>query len=129
MGSATASIDIDINNVRAKIMNGGDMWWDRGLGSARYEVPKVLEGSGAKSVSSLFAASIWIGGIDNSGALRVAGQTYRQNGNDYYPGPLDNNGTTESDMCSKFDRFWKINYTDVKAFLESSSHVEASTPT
>ncbi len=29
--SATAQIDLDINNVRALIMNGGDMWWDRGF--------------------------------------------------------------------------------------------------
>ncbi len=25
---ATQSADLDINNVRTKILNGGDMWWD-----------------------------------------------------------------------------------------------------
>src|SRR5262245_44200958 len=32
---------LDINNVRAMVLNGGDMWWD--FSSARYEVPKVTD--------------------------------------------------------------------------------------
>ena len=35
---ASAQADLDINNVRARILNGGDMWWD--LSNARYEIPK-----------------------------------------------------------------------------------------
>src|SRR6185436_12656684 len=26
--AATSQIDLNINNVRARLMNGGDMWWD-----------------------------------------------------------------------------------------------------
>ena len=33
-----AQSDLSINNVRATILGGGDMWWD--LNTARYEVPK-----------------------------------------------------------------------------------------
>src|SRR4051812_17483710 len=78
---ATANIDLDINNVRARLMTGGDMWWDRGTATARYEVPK---GSGK---NSLFAGSVWVGGYDAQNALKVAAQTYRTKGNDYWPGP------------------------------------------
>src|ERR1044072_293487 len=80
---ATASIDLDINNVRAKLMTGGDMWWDIGIGEARYEIPK-----GTRK-NSLFAGSVWVGGYDPQKNLKVAAQTYRQTGNDYWPGPLD----------------------------------------
>src|ERR1051325_9408374 len=55
---ANATIDIDINNVRARLMTGGDMWWDIGTGEASYEIPK-----GSKK-SSLFAGSVWIGGFE-----------------------------------------------------------------
>src|SRR3954464_3407480 len=75
---ATAQTDLDINNVRATILNGGDMWWD--LISGQYEIPK---GSG---ITSLFAGSLWIGGIDGGGNLKVAAMTYRQGGNDFWPG-------------------------------------------
>lgn len=110
---AEASIDLDINNVRARLMTGGDMWWDNGTGEARYEIPK-----GSRK-NSLFAGSVWIGGKDENGVLKVAAQTYRQSGNDYWPGPLDANTAeiTEAD-CSEWDRFWKINKETINKFKE-----------
>lgn len=114
---AEAGIDLDINNVRAKLMTGGDMWWDIGTGEARYEVPK-----GSRK-NSLFAGSVWIGGIDQQGQLKVAAQTYRQDGNDYWPGPLntlDAPGTTTIDasVCSDWDKFWKVDKTTINKFRE-----------
>ena len=78
----TSQTELDINNVRTTILNAGDMWWD--LSNGRYEIPK---GSGKHS---MFAGALWIGGYDDNGQLKVAGQTYRQSGTDYWPGPLDN---------------------------------------
>ena len=37
---AKAVAFLDINNVRARVMTGGDMWWDQGTRLASYEVPK-----------------------------------------------------------------------------------------
>lgn len=109
---ATAAIDLDINNVRARLMTGGDMWWDQGTTEARYEVPK-----GTKK-NSLFAGSVWIGGIDDKGQLKVAAQTYRQSGNDYWPGPLDASANIDANTCNDWDRFWKINRSDILRFIE-----------
>jgi len=109
----SATIDLDINNVRARIMTGGDAWWDRAAGAARYEVPK------GGNANALFAGSIWIGGIDQStNTLRVAAQTYRTRGNDYWTGPLDefNGASVDFQTCSEWDRFWKINQADINAF-------------
>ncbi len=109
----TATIDLDINNVRARLMNGGDMWWDRALGTPRYEVPK-----GSKK-NSLFAGSLWLGGYENgSGELKVAAQTFRTGGNDYYSGPLDiaNGQSIDFQTCNDWDRFWKLNRADITAF-------------
>ncbi len=124
----TATIDLDINNVRAQIMNGGDMWWDRGLGVARYEVPKIDPPGSKPSVSSLFASSVWIGGIDASGNLRVAAQTYRQNGNDFWSGPLDNSAAVDNSTCNAFDRFWKVNLSDIETHLNNTNRTEGNTP-
>lgn len=113
----TANIDLDINNVRARLMTGGDMWWDRGTGTARYEVPK---GSGK---NSLFAGSIWVGGYDAQDALKVAAQMYRTRGNDYWPGPtqVDQNNVNlapDRTICSDWDQFWKIDRTTLTEFRE-----------
>ena len=109
---AQSTIDLDINNVRAKLMTGGDMWWDRGTGTASYEVPK-----GSKK-NSLFAGSCWIGGYDAQGQLKVAAQLYRGDGNDYWPGPLDASNNVEPTTCSDWDRFWKVNRSDINKFRE-----------
>lgn len=94
---------LDLNNVRTTIHSGGDMWWDLKQ-FARYEIPK---GSGKHS---LYLGSLWIGGTDINGQLKVAAQRYRNNGPDYYTGPLDTLGTAEIDAqtCKDFDKIWKI---------------------
>ena len=47
----SSSTSLELNNIRALIHTGGDMWWDL-QGNPRYEVPK---GSGKHS---LFAGAI-----------------------------------------------------------------------
>ncbi len=82
-GCAAASgfTELNIINVRCRINTGGDMWWDL-LDVARYFIPKnTLK-------TAMFSASLWIGGLDVNGQLKLAAQRYRGNGNDYWPGPL-----------------------------------------
>jgi hypothetical protein len=69
----TAQADLDINNVRTTILVGGDMWWD--LTSPKYEIPK------GSNKHSLYAGSLWIGGIDAGGQIKVAAQTYQSKWN------------------------------------------------
>ncbi len=113
---ATSSVNLDINNVRTLIHNGGDMWWDL-VGNPRYEIPKVDNPADARH--SLFAGAVWIGGKDKTGQLRLAAQTYRQSGNDYYPGPLRNDGTasTEKAICEKWDKHYVITKTEIAQFI------------
>jgi hypothetical protein len=106
---ASAQTDLDINNVRTTIYNGGDMWWDL-TNSPRYEIPK-----GSRAHSS-FASSLWIGGLDAGGQLKVAAQTYRQSGNDFFPGPLDNNASTDDDICNQFNKIYELSRKDVEDF-------------
>jgi hypothetical protein len=113
---AAGEIDLDINNVRTQMMTGGDMWWDNGLGAPKYEIPKVTK-AGDPSRHSQFAASCWIGGYDQQGQLKVAAQTYRQTGNDYWPGALDANGKISQDTCLLWDRFWKVDRSTINEFI------------
>jgi PKD repeat protein len=107
---ASAKADLDINNVRAAIMNSGDMWWD--LHDEGYEVPK---GSG---MHSLFAGALWIGALDAGNQLHVAAQTYRQTGNDYWPGPIDSvTHATDYNTCLAYDKIYKLNRSEVLNFI------------
>lgn len=101
----TAQSSIDIGGVDAGYLNGGDMFWD--FSNAHYEVPK---GSG---VHSIFAAAIWMSALDSNDELRVAAQTYRQSGSDFFSGPLCADGTILDDQCENFDRIWKVSQSDI----------------
>ncbi len=111
---STESTDLQINNVRARLWVGGDIWWNRSQG--RYIVPKPATGSGIDEVSSLYAGGVWLGGFDPSGNLKLAGSTYPNNGDpDFYPGPLDDDtGLTSADVCQQWDQFFKVLGTDIK---------------
>lgn len=114
--AATSSIDLDINNIRARLMNGGDMWWDL-VNNAKYEVPKSLPGQ-PENPSSLFAGAVWIGGVDAQGQLKVAAATYRQNGNDFFPGPLDENASVDQATCRQWDKHFEVLGSEIDSFLD-----------
>ncbi|NQT78004.1 MAG: T9SS type A sorting domain-containing protein [Bacteroidetes bacterium] len=105
---------LDINNVRARINSGGDMWWDLpgGIG-AQYFIPK------AGTATSLFSGSLWIGGLDINNQLKLAAVRYRQVGNDYWPGPLTIDGTASVDYetCSKYDKHFVMTRAEIDEYL------------
>lgn len=111
---STSQVELDVNNVRARLLGGGDMWWDL-ASNPKYEIPKVQAGSGQPSIHSLFAGALWIGGIDAGGQLKVAAQTYRQSGNDFWPGPLTDVGSTDAELCNAFDHHWMVTREDIDA--------------
>ena len=105
---ATSEIDLSVNNVRARLLGGGDMWWDFSRG--RYVVPKIEPGSGEQEVSSIFAGAIWLGGYDDGGNLKMAAQTYRNaSSNDFFSGPLDPVGGTDEEICNQWDKMFEVN--------------------
>jgi hypothetical protein len=90
---------LDINNVNTSV-GPGSMFWN--LVDARYEVPK------GSNKHSIFAHDLWIGGIDDGGQLRLAAQTYRQGGVDYWPGPVSDSIYHNDNDMGIWDRVWKI---------------------
>ncbi len=114
--NSESAIDQAINNVRARLLGGGDCWWD--LSNGRYVVPKVDPASGQPEVSSIFAGAVWLGGIDPGNNLKLACQDYRNLGeNDFWPGPISFAGTTESFTCADWDRHFRVTGEDIRRHL------------
>ncbi len=108
----STSAELNVNNVRALIHSGGDMWWDL-IQNARYEIPK---NSGRHS---LYVGNLWIGGTEaQTQTLKVAAQRYRTTGVDFWTGPLDTLGTAsiDAETCDLYDRLWKITRQEVEQF-------------
>jgi len=117
-----AEIDLDVNNVRARLQVGGDIFWN--FDDGRYIVPKRDPDSGIEEVSSIFAASVWLGGVspnETGGppSLRLACQDYRTtSGVDFFPGPLtDEEGATDAATCANWDRFFRVRGDSIRVHL------------
>ena len=108
----TAQTQLDINNVRATILNGGDTWMDLKSRKSAYEVPK---GSGLNSVSY---GSLWFSATDGGNQFKLAAQYYRSKGTDYIP------GSNVSD-CNTYNHIWKVSKAEVLAYLKDTSKATA----
>jgi hypothetical protein len=111
--------DLSINNVRARLLNAGDLWWD--LNTAHYEVPKGNQSSGTTYPNAIFAGSIWVSGIDQANNLKIAAQEYRTGGtsSDYFTGPLDATGNIASSQCNKWDRHFNVYGYEINALINA----------
>ncbi|MEN9638584.1 MAG: hypothetical protein RLZZ262_452, partial [Bacteroidota bacterium] len=98
---ATGLRDLEWNNIKALIETGGSLWQDRANSRSHYYAPKNGE------ISVLFAGALWMGGLSPDQQLKLAAIQYRYSGNDYWPGPLTNDGTAEVNeaTCEKYDKF------------------------
>ncbi|SFT69315.1 hypothetical protein SAMN05216474_1853 [Lishizhenia tianjinensis] len=130
--NSNARLFTDFNDVRALIEVGGSLWQNRTTGSASYEVPV---GSGNHVI---FSGSIWMGGTDVNGQLKLAAVKFRTQGNDFWGGPLsvtigsgnfDPNApvgddairdfgaaTIDPDVCIEYDKFFTIEKSEVIKF-------------
>jgi hypothetical protein len=113
---------LDVNNIKAGHMVHGDMWWDPATGAADVEYPK---GSGKHPT---FASALWMGGYDANGMLYVSAQTYRQDGNDYWPGPVDGTQAVSYSTSQDWAKIWKIDRSDLQTFFTTSPHTTTNTP-
>ncbi|MCH2213838.1 MAG: T9SS C-terminal target domain-containing protein [Flavobacteriales bacterium] len=107
---AQAQFEFAVNNVRTAAETAGNTWYDRGNGLPFYEVP---EGGGNHAI---FAGALWMGGTDPAGNLKLAAIRFRQVGNDFWPGPLTDDGaaTTFDETCEEYDRFFNMSRQDVE---------------
>ncbi len=101
---ALADAYLDIGNVRARILNNGNLFY-RGEPHV-YNVPK-----GSVS-NALFAGSLWIAGMVD-GTLRLAASTYGPY--EFWPGPLDEGGNPPAD-CAAYDRLYRVSKADVETY-------------
>lgn len=111
--NAQSQIDIHGNNIQARILNGGDLFTD--FANAQFfpnPDPNSLD-----NPATIFAAGLWMGGVDPGGNLKLAAVDYRSsNSHDYFPGPLYPDGTTDATHCANWDKHFRITGDEIAAF-------------
>jgi hypothetical protein len=113
---------IDVNKINASVLVHGDMWWDPDTYAPACNFPAASK----KSIG--FVGGIWMSGYDAASQLHIAAQTYRQNGSDWWPGPLDATDTLTYATSYAWAKIWKVNRSDINSFLGTSPHTATNTP-
>lgn len=116
---ASDRTELAYNNVRAIIENGGNMWQRRGGNSLpAYEIPRNMT-TPFGNASSIFAGGLWMGGMSSDNQLKLAAVLFRAQGNDFWPGPLNNtNASVEAETCLEYDKFWTTERSQVETFIQ-----------
>ncbi len=116
--TAVAVSEIVLNNVRARLENtGGSMWQDRPGTLAEYEVPRRSISTDPK-LTAIFAGALWMGGQDVNGQLKIAAVTFRGDGDDFWPGPLDLvTAEVTPKTCGDYDKFYGVSRAQVDQFV------------
>jgi hypothetical protein len=112
---------MSVNNVRARINTGGDMWQNFATAIAQYYIPANT------NKTSLYAGALWIAGVDKYGQLKLAAQRFRQEGVDFFPGPItiDKTASTDNITCAKWDKMFHVTKAEV---MEYRSYVNSENP-
>ncbi|MCD6010781.1 MAG: hypothetical protein K0Q79_643 [Flavipsychrobacter sp.] len=116
---------VNINKINAAVLVHGDMWWNPD--PTDYQ-PKCIFPNGSKKHLN-FTSALWMSGFDGTGQLHVAAQTYRINGNDFWPGPLNSSDTLTYATSAEWAKIWKVNRTDIQYFQSLVTHTTTNTPT
>ncbi len=117
-----AGIQLRANNIRARLSTNGYFFSE-----AQYIFPNPDPGQ--LPVSAIYTSSLWMGGLDRSGNIRLAAGLYPSIGFDYFAGPLDLNGLTEKEICDNWDRLFSVNGEVIKKhFSDIKSAQNAGTP-
>ena len=74
---AQSYAELDINNIRARFYSDGMISYDNG--QSQFEVPN---GDGTHT---MFAASLWMGGLNSGNNLCLAAVRFNQVGEDWWP--------------------------------------------
>lgn len=108
---------IDINEIKASTANDGTMFNGMdGLngfaGKPRFDIPNL------GCAKPMFSSGLWLGGMDASNNnLHMAAQTYKQNGSDFLPGPIDLVTHKYDTVASApYNRIWKVDRKEIEMF-------------
>ncbi|MBK8855452.1 MAG: T9SS type A sorting domain-containing protein [Saprospiraceae bacterium] len=108
----TAQHDMQVNNVRARLHQGGCLFSE-----AAYIFPNPSVSEAA--VPSIFTAGLWIGGLDKSGNNLVSAASYRSLGFDFFPGPILNNIVDFDEHCKQWDRIFSVKGTNIYTHIQN----------
>ena len=104
---------LDINNFKVINLKPANVQGFLGVASTFF-YPKD------EWIATIFANALWIGGQDENGQLKLAGEQYNQRGSDFQTGPLDSNASIDEETVEKWYRTWVLSSCEINDFIALS---------
>lgn len=109
---STAKIDLHANNISTVLNLGGSLFNDSNNAFFKY-----LPSPSGAGPSTIYAANVWIGGLDAAQNKYLSARDYGS-GFNAPAGPLNAAGETDSLACIHWDRIFKAEGNTIKNFLD-----------
>jgi hypothetical protein len=90
---------LNVNDTKVILRTGGIIF-DKGQYAS--------SASNSSNVSAIKSAGLWIGGLDQAGNLRLSASDDNMSRSDFWTGPLDQQGQTNTDNCTNWDRIFTV---------------------
>ena len=116
---------LDVNNIKAGIGTGGNLFTT----SVPTTTWNLFESPIGSNKRQIYTAALWLGGVDDSGVYRCAGNEYFKFGSDYFDGPVATN------YDSAYDNYFKrvfavtklqLNHFQALSFPTTTSQVDSA---
>lgn len=106
--SPDATADFSPNNITTQLGHGGTIWWEK-YGFRSVSGPQV---------NALYSGSLWIGGLDPGGNLKLSAETYGFGSGDsgFAAGPAIADTPDDPNLCAAFNRHWQVTRQEIEAF-------------
>ncbi len=99
------TVTLDENYIKATFSANGLLFMNPTSFMPEYIVPGHTPGSATNA--TIFAAGIWMGGLDAANEVHVSASTYHQTGDDFMAGPLATDYTSEG-YLDTYERVWLV---------------------
>ncbi len=118
---------LNINQISTPIYPQNIQFWDaytHQYGKAQYQYPKDSK------TNTIFNMALWIGGKDINEQIHFSGERYRQKGNDFWSGPLSDDGsaTCDSTVSGQWFRTWGVSRLEVIEHIAHYNDVNYEMP-
>ncbi|MBZ0243539.1 MAG: hypothetical protein K8F24_10025, partial [Bacteroidales bacterium] len=112
---------LDINNVGVVFTGTGRIAWDYDLFGQSYtqDIKPVFNIPKNSQKSTIFTATLWMGGFDQQDSLRFAGERFNQDGYDFWAGPVSGSNEGYDTDKIKWAKVWKISKAQIDYHREN----------
>jgi hypothetical protein len=107
---------IDINNIKARVQASGTQFYRGPVAGEENPASNVYEFPSGSGKMTIFNSTLWFGALDEVDNLHVAAERFRQNGIDYWPGPLSMNQeglSIDTSTVVKWQKVWRVSSQEI----------------